>query len=165
MARLRTDESGAQELVWSGAHLFPGRPVSDFKVSMIDGRPHLSFMLCRDMLGDSHPAGAHIILDAKYRVVRTTLNQNGQGLANMHEFNIVNDGASSLIIHANKRHIEPTSKRPSLMDCWVTDEGFQELDADGTPVFEWWALDHLDPSESTEPSRCGRGIDKPWDFL
>ena len=71
---------------------------------------------------------------------------------NMHEFRIINDGRSALVI------VGIISKRPVGL---VTSSGFREVDiATGETLFDWMSLRHINISESMiEPTDPRATID------
>lgn len=150
--------------MWSGAHLFPRRTIYDFRVQG-DDAPQLTFILETDMMAAQLQGGAYISLDAGYQVGKVLPGSAGRGIADIHDYRQLNNGRS-LVLSSNPRYYKYLSNGEPVSG-WVLDSGFQEMDEGGHPVFEWWALDHLEPTESyaahsinsvTEPERS-------WDFL
>ena len=160
------------ELVWSGAELYRDRSTFDFKMST-NGSEGAEQTLTFILGGDDHdidqPGGAGIVLDSTYTIQQRVHVKGGTGTMNMHEFSTVNDGKNALLI-AFKNHLFDSRGAEGLKPDfvgWVVDLGFLEIDiATQRVLFEWWASDHVNPTESTVhmPPMPGSGS-RAWDYL
>ena len=128
-----------QELVWSGSNVFRDTPVFDFKVTTIEGRQHLTCLAGASSSTTIRQGGFGYIIDeslqhtAKVSIHRAT--------PDMHEFTVLEDGASALLSVSNQRLIGQNRT--------IQDSGFQEIDVRSNTVqFGWWAADHISPTES-----------------
>ena len=152
------------DLVWSGAHLFDDRPTFDFKVVDIDSAQHLTFITNEDLHETDSPGGSAIILDNTYQRVREVEDKAGRGTMNMHEYNTIDGGRRALTITFESKLADlvvdgQTQRR------FIGNNGFSEIDTTtGEPVFTWWAMDHVDPTESLVEKPTGPGsYGSPWD--
>jgi hypothetical protein len=89
-----------------------------------------------------------------------------------HEFNVVDNGKSALIIVYQTKQADLSAEGINSGLGWITNCWFQEI-ALGTNkrLFEWSALDHVSPSfssiapNSTESSGTGLDPTLPWDYF
>lgn len=162
----KTTTDTTQELIWSGAHLYKDRSTFDFKVTKVDGADLLSFVVMEDPRAEL-PGGAGIVLDSSYNTTRLVTNDRGRGTANMHEFSLIDNGRHALWITfaSTLTNVRQGSSRQDYR--WVGNNGFVEIDVEtGKPVFEWWAMDHVHPSESYARQPPTKGAyANPWDYL
>ena len=156
------------ELVWSGSHLYDDRTTFDFKVATHNGSQYLTFIAGEDLHEDESPGGSGVILDSSYQHVKTVDERNGRGTMNMHEFTTIEDGTRALMITYGSTFSEVQSPNGQSKKIFVGNNGFSEVDtATGKAVFSWWALDHLDPSESHVDLDFSAHLNygSPWDFF
>lgn len=104
------------------------------------------------------------MLNSNYEIVREINPLRGSGYPDMHEFRIIDNSRSALMIvhQQTNRQIFRPGTSSSLRS--ILNSGFVEIDLESEKVvFEWWALDHVDPTESLEhvPNR----LDATWDWL
>jgi hypothetical protein len=116
--------------------------------------------------------GHGLIMDNKYRIVRSVEPGGATLASDMHEFYVLPGGRSALM----------TIYKPSPYDLsafgvtngvgYIQEGIFQEVDIEsGAVIFEWRSLDHIDPSESfvppdtTEISGDGLTKETPWDYI
>lgn len=159
------DQNG--ELVWSGAHLFDDRPTFDFRVASWNDSQYLTFIAGEDLREYDFPGGSGVVLDNSYRFVQNVDERTGRGVMNMHEFNIIDDGRRALMITFGSKFVDVDLGDDAPRKMFVGNNGFSEVDTStGLPVFSWWALDHIHPSESTvdHPSEPGH-VGSAWDFF
>jgi hypothetical protein len=157
MASLNT-KNLFQHLIWSGASLFPRTNVFDFKVSIYDDEPHLTFVLDdKKPTTDGRAGSTGIILDNRYQLRETIRANNGSDPVDMHEFSILNQDRHAIVMSHSKEY-------DSQLDVYLDTQFFREVDIEtGDPFFEWHALDHIPLSAST--------VTKPndtkskWDWL
>ncbi|KAH0346118.1 hypothetical protein KCU83_g7543, partial [Aureobasidium melanogenum] len=165
--------SPCQELVWSGACIFENRNAFDFKPlasSGEDGMHNVSMILGSALEHGRHMKGMGIILNNSLEIIQTIPAPRSSQVINMHEFNIVDDGKHALTVMYEAQFVENSASGgagPSWDAIWIGNNGFQEVDiASGEVRFQWWALDHVDPSESVEPIPLGPGSsENSWDFF
>lgn len=159
------DQQG--ELIWSGAHLVSGdRATFDFRVSIVNGTQQLSLLLLPNKHAGYNPGGAGLLLDATLNISHQVHSAVGNGIENMHEFNVVENGRRALMItyqsyyrqfSASKGY---TSSGPLRS---IGNPGFAEVDiATGSVIFEWWAIDHISPTESV--NELPTKTETSWDW-
>ena len=88
---------------------------------------------------------------------------------NMHEFNIIEDGRTALIVTSVPilGSIE-TLQGVGRTTAWLENEGFQETDVQTNKVlFNWKSLDHIDVSASKVEIKIkeGQSVEHAWDWL
>jgi hypothetical protein len=118
------------------------------------------------MWEEEAPSGSGIILDSSYNVVGEVEERTGRGATNMHEFTTIDDGKRSLMITFNPKLVN-VDIGDGVRRMNVGNNGFSEVNtATGLPVFSWWALDHMDASESMLKVPAGHpSPDATWDFF
>ncbi|KAH8805158.1 ASST-domain-containing protein [Xylogone sp. PMI_703] len=155
------------ELVWSGAPLFDNRASFDFKPVQINGTTYLSLIINKhDLIRDPDMKGAGLILDSHYTVQQKVHDVSASSAFNMHEFNIVEDGRTALIITWIPRwnNLDPDLEHGRW--AWTVDNGFREVDLQTNKVlFDWHPLDHIDVSASKETARGDSSAQNPWDWI
>lgn len=115
--------------------------------------------------------GHGVILDNRYRIVRSVLPGGGAASGDMHEFRLINDGRTALMTIYQQRQFDMTPWNIRTGMGWVMESVFQEVDVETSEVvFEWRSLDHVDPSMSYSPpgtnsSGTGLNTSKPWDYF
>lgn len=140
------DTSG--ELVWSGAPLVNYSNTYDFRVSTVEGRSMLSFIV----INNQSEGREAMILDDQYRLHATMDLRGGRDKANMHEFRLLDDGRSALIVAApGDADADVMVDLPHLTEARrVHHEGFREIDIrTGEVKFEFSTLDNLQAAEHT----------------
>ncbi|EME44320.1 hypothetical protein DOTSEDRAFT_24386 [Dothistroma septosporum NZE10] len=148
-------------LIWSGAHLFPTRSICDFRLTTFQGKSALSFIVTARSSSSVYPHGAGIVLDSSYSQQRATPDLLNGTKLNMHEFDIRDNGSTTLLIHDMPiRHLEHSEHK------WgFADSGFLELDLTHEQVkFEWDAAEHLDRNTSTQAQPDPNAY-AAWDWL
>lgn len=159
---------GNGDLIWSGAYLFSGYSIFDFRVSQVGEEPMLTLLNFHDKKA--------IVLDKEYNVYKEISleepdPEDERTAMNMHEFTTVEDGTKALYLTVTPK--KASEEFSAAIDyegkCWAQYDGFVELDTETwEPTFLWNAYGHigLDESFVTQDSpeeRCDGG--KPWDFL
>jgi len=140
------DTSG--ELVWSGAPLVNYSNAYDLRVSIVEGRSMLSFIV----INNQTEGREAMILDDQYRLHATMDLRGGRGKANMHEFRLLDDGRSALIVAApGDADADVMVDLPQLTEARrVHHEGFREIDIrTGEVKFEFSTLENLHAAEHT----------------
>lgn len=85
----------------------------------------------------------------------------------MHEFSTVDNGKSALMVTYVAQLFDISDEDGREEEKWLGNNGFVEIDLrTGKNLFEWWALDHIRPSETmvTPPAGPMTAL-APWDFL
>ncbi|KAK8169605.1 ASST-domain-containing protein [Phyllosticta citrichinensis] len=158
-------------LVWSGYAVAGPEKTFNFKPCKYQGEDHLCFF--QGMTIQGYARGNDLILDSSYTVVKSVqLGGSGVTAADMHEFNLIEDGKSALI----------TSYKPTEADLsafgirrgvgYVLDGIFQDIDVQsGKKNFEWHSLDHVRLRATyvfpnrTDTGGTGLTPDDSWDYF
>lgn len=159
-----------QELVWSGwGSSGPGN-AHGMHVCKYKGADHLCFFQGNQQKG--YCRGHGVILDNRYRIVRSVQPGGGMASSDMHEFMPINDGKTALMTVYQQRQFDMSPWNVKTGVGWLMESIFQEVDVETDEVlFEWRSLDHVDPSLSyTYPDHTdtsGNGLDphSPWDYF
>ena len=85
----------------------------------------------------------------------------------MHEFNILPDGISALIITRDTKYYSSSTDMDKTHSGWVVYNHFREVDISSNAVkFHWSTEHHILPSESYEEPPEGWGLPGvSWDYL
>ncbi|OJK01946.1 hypothetical protein ASPACDRAFT_40763 [Aspergillus aculeatus ATCC 16872] len=108
--------------------------------------------------GDGIGDGYGLAFDETYRLAYKISAQNLQVHSDLHEFAFTGNG-TALVTGVDKIR----ARRSNLQDGWGTPERFEVLDAvfqeidleTNEVLFDWRALDHINPMESFEPRGSG----------
>ena len=161
-----------KNLVWSGAHLFGDRTTFDFKTARCDDAPCMTFILKKDLRRHKLHGGAGILMDTSYTVQGIIEETAGNEMMNMHEFTTTEQGTALMVTFRSAFHkvietMEQSEHDQDRISGWVGNNGFREVDlATGDIIFEWWALNHVDPYDSLVSHEHMPGAEhSPWDFF
>lgn len=162
--------SSRQNLVWSGFQSTGPGPAHDFHVCPYNGSNHLCFFTGQQYVG--YARGLGLILDNTLNVVQSVQSQGGLSLLDQHEFNVVDNRKSALIVVYQAQQADLSADGIGSGLGWITNCWFQEIEL-GTNklLFEWSALDHVSPSyssvapNSTDSSGTGLDPTLPWDYF
>ena len=153
---------GTGELVWSGAYMFNGSRIFDFRVAKADGKDVITLIDVKEEAG--------LLLDDGYNAVeKVHLGESSAGTLNIHDFNIVDDGKHALFV---KRLPAKANKEDSKAvgygsECSVIFDGFEEWDItnpSSAPLFGWNSGAYVGLEESAlsdASSMCSKG----WDYF
>ncbi len=147
------DQDG--ELVWSGAPMFHGYNVKDFKVSNVAGTPMLTGVYAKE--------GVEVVLNSNYEIVQRVPIDLPQHI-NIHGFNTVDNGTRSLAMTQRSAFASKEESKAIGFDgeCHVSFPGFEERDTSTwKQTFAWNSQDHIRLNESHVPHTCKR----VWDYL
>lgn len=139
--------------------MFPGRDAYDFRVVKYKGESMLSWIISTNEYYPDHPGGKAVLVNDKYELVNTTLPLFDTPEFNIHEYNIINDGASVLTLYSNPVLVNET---------WIQDDGIAEIDlSTGAILFRWSSLEHIPLSASNFhlPKAGTTSQKRPWDWL
>ncbi|KAM9873897.1 hypothetical protein VD0002_g6950 [Verticillium dahliae] len=158
------------ELVWSGLGHIAGW-AANFRPDTVDGSQVLRAFegQMSAQLGIMH--GHHLILNEKYETVKSVQSRSPQ-LISGHEFRVIN-GKSALVEVPFTKPFDLSRWGGKEGQDWIVSSGFQELDIEtGQVLFEWEALDHVDPKYSAFPVDhldraigSGRSSSDAWDYF
>ena len=151
-----------QQLVWSGEKELPqGFQAFDAQVINYNDKPHFAFTSFQGVRGGgtgSHGSGTFIYDDTytKVQEVTTSGTWRNQSLTpDLHEFNIVDNGASALMtsyitIEENVTYPDCAGKTNFTTTRFTKTGLFSEVTTDGTntELFQWAASDHIDPTDT-----------------
>lgn len=156
------------DLIWSGAYLFDGYSIFDFRVSTVGEDPMLTLLSFHEQKA--------VILDKEYNIFREVSlerpdPEDDRTRMNMHEFTTVEDGTKALYLTVTP--MDASKEFSAAIDydgeCRAQYDGFVELDTETwEPTFVWNSYGHIGLDESfvtQDPleTRCDGGT--PWDFL
>ncbi|KAJ5099024.1 hypothetical protein N7532_006025 [Penicillium argentinense] len=156
------------DLVWAGTGYYSGF-VGNFHVTKYQGKDVLQAF--QGTIDSSHGEGfgQHVLLDQSYQHVVTSLAGNHR-VSSIHEFNVV-DGKSALIEIFGTVPANLTAYGGNSSQTWLGNGIFQEVDiSTGELLFEWNALNHLDPADSLVPLASTAANNaltsaSAWDYL
>lgn len=134
------------------------------------GADHLCFFQGNQQKG--YCRGHGIIMDNRYRIVRSVQAGGGMSSSDMHEFRPINDGKTALMTIYQQRQWDMSAWNIRTGMGWIMESIFQEVDVETSEVlFEWRSLDHVDPTWSytypsaTDTSGTGLDVHAPWDYF
>ncbi|THZ06079.1 hypothetical protein D6C93_01639 [Aureobasidium pullulans] len=119
----------------------------------------LSWIISTNEYYPDHPGGKAVLVNDKYELVNTTLPLFDTPEFNIHEYNIINDGASVLTLYSNP---------VSVNETWIQDDGIAEIDlSTGAILFRWSSLEHipLNASNFHLPKAGTTSHKRPWDWF
>ncbi|OOQ82289.1 hypothetical protein PEBR_39533 [Penicillium brasilianum] len=157
------------DLIFSALGYTAGPWAADFKLVMLDGKPHLHSFQGAVNQGRGRIIGSHFVLNDKYETVHTPRAASHHQAAG-HEFQLT-DGHYALMEVPVPLPINLEPYGGSDDQEWILTGGFQEVDIrTGSLVFEWSSLDHISPSSSTRPltpggSANGKSSNSAWDYF
>lgn len=129
---------------------------SDIRIQQNNGKDYLTFY--EGNIVDGHGDGFGIVMDSSYNVVYNISAQNLTVHSDLHEFQMTGHG--TVLVTAYEVVIRNTRPWHGPSKGSIMDSVFQEIDLETKEVlFQWRALDHVDPSDSYE--RVGR----KWDYF
>ncbi|KAE8354988.1 MFS general substrate transporter [Aspergillus coremiiformis] len=157
-------------LVWSGwGSSGPGN-AHGMHVCKYKGEDHLCFF--QGIQQNGYCRGHGVIMDNRYRTVKTVVPGGGMASSDMHEFLLTDDGKTALLTVYQQRQFDMSLWNVKTGLGWLMQSIFQEVDVETNEVrFEWNSLDHVDPTASyTYPGHTdtsGTGLDphSPWDYF
>lgn len=144
------------ELVWSGAQMFGGFNVKDFKVSNVNGVDMLSGIYTHKHVD--------VLLNDKYEIHKEVAVGSGRSSINIHGFNTVDNGTHALAM--TLRHAWASSQESKGVgfdgQCRVLFPGFEEYNTTTwEQTYEWNAEGHIRLDEVFVEANCTRW----WDYL
>lgn len=152
-------------LVWSGTKVLHGGLVSDFHTC--DFRSHTSLCFFEGRRRQGWGQGQVVVLDSQYRSVVTVQGDAITGLADMHEFNLIDSGRKAIITAYDVEPFDATNLNLTGGFAWILNSYFKEIDVtSGEIIFEWNALEHFVPAtQPSELSPPGTSRLAPLDFF
>ena len=149
---------GNGDLIWSGAPIYKGSRIFDFRVANVGGRDVITLIDPKAKVG--------ILLDDGYEFY-TRMDMGESSTFNVHDFNVKDEGRKALFV---KRQPGTASKKESKSigydggECSVIYDGFEEWDLHNPglePLFSWSSKNHVGLEESmlSGASSCENGFD------
>lgn len=136
---------------------------------MINGEHHLALITPEDAEYRPFPDGLAMILDSSYQPIFQLGTEELGERIDMHEFNILDDGATALI--GMKKFREPTAEenavwegtewKGKIMDCIFTEMNLETLER----TFNWTASAHIPLTETSNPPPERGSKETFWDWL
>ena len=159
----------AKNLVWSGYGRVGPWNTHNIHVCTYLGRPHICMFVGNQNQG--YARGHALILNTDYEIVASVQSGDDATDLDQHEFRLVN-GQTALVTIYQQIQYDLTAVGISTNQGWIMDSVFQEVNiTDGSVVFEWSALAHVDPlstyvkPKSSDVSGDGLTSQTGWDFL
>jgi len=142
-----------------------GGLVSDFHTCDFGSHTSLCFFEGRRMQGWGR--GQVVVLDSQYRSVVTVQGEAITGLADMHEFNLIDSGRRAIITAYSVDPFDGTNLNFTEGFTWILNSYFKEINVtSGEIIFEWNALEHFVPAtQPSELSPPGTSRLAPLDFF
>ncbi|CAG8240684.1 unnamed protein product [Penicillium salamii] len=173
------------DLVWAGTGYYAGF-VANFHTTTYQGKAVLQAFQGNFDGSHGEGFGQSVLLDQNYEHVVTSIGANHR-ITSIHEFNVI-DGKSALIEVFDITSKDLSAYGGNSSQQWLGNGIFQGLPhgaigylrvaneatdvdiATGDLVFEWNALDHVDPSESqitlgSTSSNSGLSFGQAWDYF
>ncbi|KAJ5535215.1 hypothetical protein N7527_001469 [Penicillium freii] len=156
------------DLVWAGTGYYAGF-VANFHATTYQGKPVLQAF--QGSIDGDHGEGfgQHVLLDQSYQHVVTSTAANHR-VSSIHEFNVIG-GETALIEVFYTTPANLSAYGGNSSQQWLGNGIFQENDiATGELIFEWNALEHVDPSESlvtlgSTDANSGLSSAQAWDYF
>ncbi|KAJ5385557.1 hypothetical protein N7517_003468 [Penicillium concentricum] len=156
------------DLVWAGTGYYAGF-VGNFHPTTYQGKPVLQAFQGNMDTSHGEGYGQHVLLDQSYQHVVTSTAGNHR-VSSIHEFNII-QGETALIEVFYTTPANLSAYGGNSSQQWVGNGIFQENHiATGELIFEWNALEHVDPSESlvtlgSTKANSGLSSAEAWDYF
>ncbi|KAJ6037961.1 hypothetical protein N7499_003326 [Penicillium canescens] len=151
-----------KHLVWSGACLFRNENTFDFRPISIDSVSYLSFIH-----GSGYPdrwKGTATLLQTAYGPDPAINISKNLAAIDMHEFNIINEGRSALVITSERVVQNLSDLGFPEMETTITMKGFREIDlATGEVIFDWNST--YIPLNESSLYWDGSSDEEGWDYL
>ncbi|KAK4866423.1 hypothetical protein LT330_008355 [Penicillium expansum] len=156
------------DLVWAGTGYYAGF-VANFHTTTYKGKSVLQAF--QGSMDGAHGEGfgQHVLLDQSYQHVVTSTAGNHR-VSSIHEFNVIG-GETALIEVFYTTPANLSAYGGNSSQQWLGNGIFQENDiATGELIFEWNALEHVDPSESlvtlgSTDANSGLSSAQAWDYF
>ncbi|RAK75870.1 arylsulfotransferase family protein [Aspergillus fijiensis CBS 313.89] len=156
------------DLIWSGIGYYAGF-VGNFHRTTYNEQPVLQAF--QGTIDNTHGEGwgYQVLLDQNYQHVATAKAANHR-IPSIHEFNVI-DGKTALVEVYTPTPWNLSAYGGNASQQWIGDGYFQEFDiATGDLIFEWNALDHIDPAESlislaSAAADSALTASTSWDFI
>ncbi|KAL4919371.1 ASST-domain-containing protein [Aspergillus aurantiobrunneus] len=155
-------------LIWAGSPMFDNRNAFDFKATnVIDGEPHVSFILQHQFEDDGTDKGYGYVLDQHYEQKYKVGVVNDLSAFNMHEFDIIDGGKSALACLYKSEYTDLSVLGRPDDYSWITAGGLLELDTNtGEVLFEWSSYNNVLVDESVKVYQNSYPSDRPgWDYI
>lgn len=149
------DQEG--KLIWSGAPLFKGFNVKDFRVNNVNGQDMMTGMYAHK--------GEAVVVNNKYELQHQVKIGEGRSILNIHDFNTVYNGTRALAMtqrsgYASRKESEAIGYNGGR--CHLLFPGFEEFDTSNWQrTFTWSAQNHILMNESFTNHNCKH----KWDYL
>lgn len=120
-----------------------------------------------DYINDEFPEGVGVVLNSSYAVEQTIPVFEPPETFDMHEFNILRDGNTALIITRHPQFYSNSTEAGMSRGGWVDYNHFWDYDIAANKLrFHWSTEDHIPVSESYSVPPSGWGPpDVLWDYL
>ncbi|THV85390.1 hypothetical protein D6D02_08023 [Aureobasidium pullulans] len=157
-------------LVWDGYGVTGSANAHNFRPCEYRGQPHLCFTQVNQQNG--YGIGQGVIVDSDYKVVATVQTGGNTEPADMHEFQLLNDGDTAILSAYQIVPFDLSYFNITTGLGWLSEGVFQEVNVTtGEVLFEWFSTNHVDPSESqitpnsTDTGGDGFGPQTAFDYF
>lgn len=157
-------------LVFDGYGIAGSLNAHNFHVCTYQGSDHLCYSQMNQQI--DYGIGQALILDSNYRVIDSVQTGGVAQPADMHEFQLLNNGTTALVNFYQSIPYDLSGYGISNGLGWLLECGFQEINVtSGEVLFEWWSTNHVDPSASDvkvgSESLAGDGLTAStgWDYF
>ena len=118
-------------------------------------------------MSNEFPEGVGVVLNSSYTVQQTVPVFQAPETFDMHEFNILHDGKSALIITRQTKYYSSPTDEDENFNGWVVYNHFRDVDLSSNEVkFHWTTENHIPLSESYEEKPSGWGAPGvKWDYV
>lgn len=146
--------------------MFSNRNTYDFRAVENGDSSQLSFIVSQGSGPFVDRKGVGLVMNSSFGISEMVKAPSQNERFDMHEFRVIESEESRLIVAAEIQLVNITELDLPFDTAWISNNGFQEVDRDGTIIFEWWALDHISLTESMQrrPATQGSSVGK-WDPL
>lgn len=133
--------------MWDGYGVTGSANAHNFRPCTYHGSPHLCFTQVNQQNG--YGIGEAIIVDSNYKVVATANTAGNVQPADMHEFQLLDDGETAIMSAYEVVPYDLSAFNITTGLGWISQGVFQEVNVTtGELLFEWFSANHVDPTES-----------------
>lgn len=134
-------------LVWDGYGITGTANAHNFRPCQYQGATHICFSQINQQNG--YGIGEAVIADSNYKVVATAQTGGNVEPADMHEFQLLNNGETAILSSYQIIPYDLSYFNITTGLGWLSEGVFQEVNVTtGEVLFEWFSTNHVDPSES-----------------
>lgn len=146
-------------LVWDGYGVAGSANAHDFRPCTYQGSPHLCYTQVNQQNG--YGIGQAMIVDSNYKTVATAQTAGNIQPADMHEFQLLDDGETAIMSSYNVIPYDLSYYNITSGLGWVDEGVFQVVNVTtGEVQFEWFSTNHVDVTAAQlQPNSTDTGGD------